>query len=65
VYVRLLPWIQNHPHVDPEMGEYACSNCGSYKKQKRGFDMLVGGKKKQVYQCMGCGHYFRGKLIKE
>jgi hypothetical protein len=63
VYLDERPWIQKHPHVDPEMGKFACSHCGSMDLQKRGIDKLVNGWK-QIYHCNNCHHSRRGSLQK-
>lgn len=37
VYLRMLPWMNNHPNIALMNGErIACPNCGSKKMQKRG-----------------------------
>ncbi len=63
IYKRMLPWIQNHPHVDPEMGQSACPNCGSTHIEKRGKYRFIAGFKAKLH-CMGCGSWFQGKLEK-
>jgi RNase_H superfamily len=62
VYLRLRPWIENHPsvtlHSDPETP--SCPNCGSNKMQRRGIAALRGGTYPR-FQCQGCGAWSRGK----
>lgn len=61
VYVKLLPWIPNHPNV----GLYnnladVCPNCGGKHLQRRGYSFTSVGKY-QRYQCNDCGSWSRGK----
>lgn len=64
VYHRMLPWVPNHPHVDPEMGEGCCPNCGGMRAQRRGVDRQVGGVKAR-YQCQDCGKWWRGRMVRD
>lgn len=51
LYLKLLPWIGNHPNFGLYMGkEYVCPKCGSEKLQKRGFHYT----KSQIYQRIQC-----------
>lgn len=57
VYLKMLPWIKNHPNVNVLSDAVGrCPNCGSEHLQKRGF-WIVGKKKVQKYQCQNieCG----------
>lgn len=62
IYYKLRPWMTNHPHVDIWAEEAACPNCGS-SGQKRGFEKLKNGRRKQRYQCKNplCGAWHTGK----
>lgn len=63
VYLRLRPWMTNHPNVnvyDEIAG--ACPTCGGKKLQKRGFS-VTGLGKKQRYQC-SCGAWSHGSVIR-
>lgn len=54
VYMRLRPWMTNHPNVNlVDEKENACPTCGSKKLQKRGFHYTRVGKF-QKYQCQNC-----------
>lgn len=65
VYLKLLPWIGNHPNVSVMRGDpEACRNCGNTQLQKRGFG-YTGTGKSQRYQCLKCGAYMRGKHQKQ
>lgn len=51
VYLKLRPWMTNHPRV----GDLAaCNTCGSNKVQKRGFNYTRKGRY-QRYACLDCG----------
>lgn len=55
VYKKMLPWIENHPHLARLINVYGkCPNCLSERLMKRGFE-LIGKKLVQRYQCQGCG----------
>lgn len=65
IYLRLLPWITNHPDVINYItDEPICSNCGGKHLQKRGFAINRNGKKIR-YHCQDCGAWSLSKLIKE
>jgi len=51
VYLKLLPWIENHPGDDG----VNCANCESDNLQKRGTVIIKGKIRKQRYQCQDCG----------
>jgi DNA polymerase elongation subunit (family B) len=55
LYVKMLPWIHNHPHVgliDGDPG--ACPNCGGHNFQSRGYRHTRLGSYKR-YRCNACG----------
>jgi hypothetical protein len=55
VYLRLLPWITNHPgHMD------GCNNCGSMKLQSRGQHVTRTGSYHR-FQCQSCGAWTKGR----
>lgn len=61
VYLKILPWIRNHPNVGVYQGEEAvCPNCGGKHLQRRGFAFTAAGKY-QRYQCNDCGAWSRNK----
>jgi len=67
LYEKLLPWIDNHPHVGlytDSDEEIVCRNCGSSDLQKRGFQTtrLL---KYQRYRCNNCGKWNRTKTSVE
>lgn len=56
VYLRLLPWITNHPgHTS------GCESCGSDRLQSRGEVATRRGNFRR-FQCQDCGGWSRGKL---
>lgn len=64
VYLRLLPWIKNHPNrnVYDETANN-CPNCGSDNMVKRGYSISRTGRR-QKFQCNGCGAWATGNFIK-
>jgi DNA polymerase elongation subunit (family B) len=55
VYLKLRPWIQNHPNLNILDNKYnSCPNCKSSNLHKRGFSLTTIGKK-QRWQCKDCG----------
>lgn len=59
VYLKLRPWIENHPPTSEDPAECPCG--GLYKK--RGSSLLKGGKRRQRFQCKKCGKWEKGKII--
>lgn len=63
LYERLLPWINNHPHVGASQGKIdGCRNCGSTHIVKAGKKITTQGAN-QRYQCTNCGVYMTGAKI--
>jgi DNA polymerase elongation subunit (family B) len=58
VYDRLKPWIQSHPSHSAYEDATVCPNCGSEKRQSRGFAMSRTLKYRR-FQCGGCGTWYR------
>lgn len=60
IYLKLRPWIQNHPNVAIiSSREEACPACRSFNLQRRGFGFTKSGKFPR-YQCMDCGKWSQG-----
>jgi hypothetical protein len=65
IYLKLRPWIVNHPNIglidneDPDL----CENCGSDKLIRRG-TRYTSRRRYQRLRCE-CGHWQKGKLIKD
>lgn len=60
VYLKLRGWITNPPQV-ADYGQ--CPNCGEHHLQKKGKRRVRNGWK-QMYQCMACGAWSQGNLLK-
>lgn len=63
LYVRLRPWIHNHPNLGAYQvptKEHACPKCASTATQKRGLSVTQQGQYHR-YQCQKCGGWSRGK----
>lgn len=62
VYLRLLPWIKNHPNLSAYSDRPSCPRCMSPTiTQSRGA-YLSNSKVYKRYQCMGCGGWIRDKV---
>lgn len=60
VYLKLLPYMKNHPHVGAIQGKhrhYSCPSCGSEEIKLNGVRYTAAGVKKQEIQCKHCHHY--------
>lgn len=55
LYVKLIPWIANHPQ-DLKNAE-GCPKCGSYNYESRGYKTTQSSKYKR-YRCKDCGSWF-------
>lgn len=63
LYLKLRPWIDNHPNVGVYSGEsHTCPACGSSKVQSRGFAITQSSKYVR-YHCQMCGKWSRGKQM--
>ena len=63
VYLKLRPWLSNHPNVSVLKPVTSCFTCGSDKVQRRGYSYSKMSKY-QRYQCCACGSWSQGKLEK-
>lgn len=66
VYIRMLPYMTNHPSISLLNESMGCPNCGSSNCQKRGYNRSRGIKgiiKKQRYVCNECGAWYQGENI--
>lgn len=60
VYLKLRPFMKNHPHkgvLDGEDRNCSCQKCGGTKVKKNGIRITAAGLKKQEIQCNSCGAY--------
>lgn len=63
LYDKLLPWIDNHPHVGLSQDTpNGCKNCGSTNLFKAGMKLTQTGKYQRM-QCKDCGSYTTGHKI--
>jgi hypothetical protein len=62
IYIKLLPYIENHPNLGVYLNEeeQVCPNCGSKHIEKRGFS-YTNVSKYQRYVCKDCGKWSRGR----
>jgi DNA polymerase elongation subunit (family B) len=60
LYMRVLPWIPNHPNHGAFSGKPACPSCGGSHVQARG-TAVTRDNKYQRYQCLDCGTWSRAK----
>lgn len=61
LYLKVLPWIGNHPNRGHYDDDAVCTNCGKDHKQRRGTDNRA-GKVYQRYQCVPCGTWFSKQI---
>ncbi len=63
VYLKLRPWVVNHPNVVLYTGEKrpACTNCGSLRVRKRGY-YYAKSRRYQRFSCNDCGANMRARL---
>lgn len=64
VYIKMLPYITNHPNVCNYIGEtMACTHCGETEKYEKleGYYYYTNTNKYQVYRCLTCGSLFRDR----
>lgn len=60
LYLRMLPYIPNHPHIGAMMGherERSCPNCGGTKLTQHKTRITAAGVKRYQKQCTSCGAY--------
>ncbi len=62
VYIKLLPWVRNHPNLVLHEDTPACTHCESLKVWKIGFDKFS---TRQRWRCMGCGTNLYSSLRNE
>lgn len=58
IYLKLRPWIANHPNVNEVTGGQACPKCGHGKSLSRGLLYYASGTK-QRRRCNKCKGYFK------
>lgn len=66
VYLRLLPWIKNHPPINVIEEDDVCPNCGGHHYNKiRDRYFITNANKYELYRCEDCGGVFRNKKALE
>ena len=61
LYLKLLPWIYNHPNLNIIFENNGCTNCGSTDQVSHGFRYAQGTKYRRL-QCSTCGTWNRQTL---
>lgn len=64
IYLKLRPWIKNHPNLADFTEVIACPKCGEEHDFKRKGTRQVGILTKQRYVCNACGGWFQTTLDK-
>lgn len=64
VYHKLRPWMTSHPNMlDQARAELACPSCKGKKLKQSGVRLMVGGTRPR-YQCLDCGKWSTGHVVK-
>lgn len=65
IYLKLRPWMPNHPNMNVFDGKSACPTCRGTHLQSRGWMMAVTGRRRR-WRCMNpkCGKWSYGKFEK-
>ena len=62
IYLKIRPYIKNHPNLCVLMDMDVCSSCGSKNLEETDSVYLTSASKYPVYRCMGCKTpYIRGR----
>lgn len=64
VYLRMRPWMTNHPNLNMYSKKESCPVCQSDHTHRRGFSYAK-IQTRQRWNCQSCGHWYSGKLIKK
>jgi hypothetical protein len=63
IYLKLRPWMGNHPDMNAIDGKIGCPICKSPNLQSRGWSISGSGRRKR-FQCKACSKWSVGKLVK-
>lgn len=66
LYLKLLPYSKQHPHVGAMEGKdrhESCPGCGSERTHRNGIRVTASGLKRQEQQCQDCGKYFTTSIV--
>tara|TARA_R110002072_G_scaffold5791_2_gene36088 strand:- start:2361 stop:3119 length:759 start_codon:yes stop_codon:yes gene_type:complete len=58
IYLRIRPFMSNHPNLSTDAIRVNCPSCGSYRKDKRNRRRTKSGILKQQYKCKDCKCYY-------
>lgn len=61
VYLKLRPWMTNHPNLNVYENDDGCPTCGSHSMQRRGYRYTQVSVYQQ-WQCNDCGSWSRTRL---
>ncbi len=61
VYLRMRPWMVNHPNLTMYGDKVGCPACQSVNIQRRGFN-VARTRKTPRFQCQSCGNWWAGKV---
>ncbi len=65
VYLKLRPWVQNHPNVAAGDKPSACPKCGTDRPLHfRGYRRMAAGSYRR-YQCRDCGAWSRSRTVEK
>ncbi len=65
LYLRMRPYIDNHPNVVRDTDEVACPKCGSTNIQYRGYYFTKMGLCYRRFQCKDCGGWGRHRFAEK
>jgi len=63
VYLRLRPWMKNHPDLNAPDGNSGCPACRSKNLRRRGWSLTKHGKSMR-FVCRDCGKWSSGNVVK-
>lgn len=64
IYLRLRPWMTNHPDVNALDNHIGCPLCKGVNMSRRGWSISGGGRRRR-YQCRDCGKWAKGAKVKK
>lgn len=65
LYLRLRPYIRNHPNVVRDSTDLACPKCGSHNIQYRGYYYTRAGLCYRRFVCLDCGGWGRVRFAEK
>jgi DNA polymerase III epsilon subunit-like protein len=63
VYEKIKPWATNHPNLNLYSGKGGCPTCQEPTMQRRG-RLATKTTVRQRFQCMSCGSWFAGEIVR-